>query len=538
MAAKLKLSGSKEAAPRASAVVQYATKLELQLHQAKALNAIKGSLLADLLEAEARVSAERGGEAAATAAVAAVEVRDALASTQRELDALRIARATALRELRDADESLHATRLRLAREQHFARHGDPRLLELQSALAASEGLESEATKGAAGAIRAAHMARSDPPRALDDEPFGPERARLALERACAALGASCGGAARLRDVMLADLEQADRLSGQGREHRRRERPSARADEPEGTVSLRKELALATADVNACERWFGQDAAHHAALAQQVDALEALEEERAGWLARLRLDARELTLAARHALEPDPTSDEAREGPLALLRALAAPNPTAQGIAALATGPPLGEDDLARRKEALLRVRERSASVQAYADQAERHAREAESALLVGLRKYAAHARAAHGACARMQALDELWAEGAHGRLQLEAQLSESIGDLLARAPLGVPDAAGSHGVEPATGLAAPDDRPRNVVRSSARRASGARAAPSPGPVREGVTPPPGGLGGWSALMVDVDNQVADACRAVAFARHGSGSPQPDDDHHDDDMGRL
>ncbi|KAJ1628352.1 hypothetical protein T492DRAFT_1018863 [Pavlovales sp. CCMP2436] len=94
--------------------------------------------------------------------------------------------------------------------------------------------------------------------------------------------------------------------------------------------------------------------------------------------------------------------------------------------------------MVERKHALARLRERSAYVQAYLHESERRTREADAALLVGLRRYAERASAAHTACARVQALDALWAQGAHERAQLEKRLSEAITDLLSRSPPGVP----------------------------------------------------------------------------------------------------
>ena len=125
------------------------------------------------------------------------------------------------------------------------------------------------------------------------------------------------------------------------------------------------------------------------------------------------------------------TDGAHGAHVAMLRALIAPSADARGAAAAAPTD-LGLNELRARQEALARVRERSASVHAYLAESERRTREAESALLAGLGRYAQAAHGAHGACARVQALDELWAQSVRARLELEAKLNEATIDMLAR----------------------------------------------------------------------------------------------------------
>lgn len=425
-----------------TAVQAYCAKLEHRLGQAKAMNGLKGVMLAGLLEAEASAAgcAELEHEAAAG------EVRDALAETEREAEGLRERIRATEAELERTQEGLDAARLRLARETHFARHGDPRVRELASALRAAEGLHERAPAQACGAARRAH-ARADSRLGDGDlEEIGGEQALVALERACAALRVGRMGCDQLRAALDSDMQRAVDASTPPRDHRARElRPSRRAhaEAQAEAVSLRREIALAAADVEGSERWYCADAAHHARIAAEVDALDRLAAERAGWLARLKLDGRELDeLVSRvqgEAAEPAGASDD----PLALLRAFAAERPQVRD-AAMAAGGRASAQELHARKEALGRVRARSASAQAFLAEVELRTREAESALVVGLGRYAQAAREAHAGCARVQALDELWAQGAFALAEHEARLSEAITDLLARAPAaGQP--LGAHG---------------------------------------------------------------------------------------------
>lgn len=428
--------------PRRAAddVLAYVARLEHRLDQAKAMNAVKGAMLADLLETEAGAGAAGSAETADAGAgsdierVGTAEVREALAATEREMSSLRERTRVITCELERVDDEIAAARLRLARESHSARHGDPRVSELKSALRTAEGLEEHAHSTVVDATRRARAHRSARSSADGGEAVGGEQARVALERACTALRVGRMGCDKLCAMLAADVKRAAVVSAAPRDHRKRDtRPSRRAETEvqSGVVSLRREIALAAADVDASERWYGADASHHAQIAAEIDTLDRLAAERAGWLARLRLDGRELDEAIARAQSGGPEQTDASGGSLALLRALGTQH--ARGAPAAAPAE-IGAHELLERKEALVRVRERSASVQTFLAEAERRTHEGEAALLVGLGRYAQAAREAHGACARVQALDELWAQSAHGRADLEARLSEAITDLLARAP--------------------------------------------------------------------------------------------------------